>query len=189
MKSNASNVAEQVTLFDGVTTTVVSEGGLYNYTAGDPGILDTTYVNTFVNISQGFVIVAMDNMPLDLSTLSFPGSGTYDVVASDINFQLSVTVPPLSGLVFTGDFGVQTVIAGGESVSFNFFPFYGTPTLTTTLMDTSWTLKDQFDTVITTGTLPISNLRSLWATYALSGNTPYTMTASGLTFTITRSGG
>jgi hypothetical protein len=90
-------------------------------------------------------------------------------------------------LVFTS-FMMQT-ITGGESVTFNFFPIGPTPTLTTTYANTAWSLVDQFATPIANGTLPINNLRTLWATYALSSGQAYTMTASGITFTITRIGG
>jgi hypothetical protein len=167
---------------------VVSEGSTYLYTAGEFGSLSTTFVDTSYSIYQGFLIVSFGNMPVDLSTLSFPSSGLYDATASGINFTLDVTVTPPSGLVYTGTFGSQS-ITGGESVSFNVLPIGPTPTLTTTLMDTSWTLKDEFDSVVATGTLPILNLRTLWTTYTLLGNTPYTMIASGITFTITRTGG
>lgn len=90
-------------------------------------------------------------------------------------------------LVFTS-FIAQT-ITGGESVTFSFSPIGPTPTLTTTYANTAWSLVDQFATPIANGTLPISNIRTLWTTYALSSGQAYTMTASGITFTITRIGG
>jgi len=96
-----------------------------------------------------------------------------------------VTVTPPEGLVFSQF--VSQVITGGESVSFT--SFGPIPGLTTTLVDTSWTLKDQFDSVIDTGTLPINNLKILWANNFLSSGEAYTMVASGITFTITRAGG
>ena len=167
---------------------VVSEGSTYLYTAGEFGSLSTTFVDTSYSIYQGFLIVSFGNMPVDLSTLSFPSSGLYDVTASGINFTLDVTVTPPSGLVYTGGFFGPQVITGGESVDFSGF-FGPTPMLTTTLMDTSWTLKDPFDVIVTTGTLPINNLRTVWINNGLSTGTPYTMTASGITFTITRIGG
>jgi hypothetical protein len=185
-KAGGTPAEEQVTLMTESINTV-SEGSTYLYTAGEFGSLSTTFVDTSYSIYQGFLIVSFGNMPVDLSTLSFPSSGLYDVTASGINFTLNVTVTPPSGLVYGSLFGPQ-VITGGESVTFNALPFGPTPTLTTTLMDTSWTLKDQFDTVITTGTLPIANLRTLWANNGL-GSDPYTMIASGITFTITRTGG
>jgi len=186
-RNEGTPVEEQVTLTT-ESINVVSEGSTYLYTAREFGSLTTTFVDTSYSIYQGFLIVSFGNMPLDLSTLSFPSSGLYDVSASGINFELNVAVIPPTGLVFTGMFGSQE-LTGGESISFNFFPIGPTPTLTTTLMDTSWTLKDPFDVVVATGTLPILNLRTLWATYSLPSGTAYTMTASGITFTITRIGG
>lgn len=104
-----------------------------------------------------------------------------------LSTQASGAPPILTGLVFTSTFGPQ-LITGGESVSFDPFAF-ATPTLTTTMVDTSWSLVDQFSTPIANGTLPINNLKTLWTTYSLSSGEPYTMTASGITFTITREGG
>ena len=186
-RNEGTPVEEQVTLTT-ESINVVSEGSTYLYTAGEFGSLTTTFVDTSYSIYQGFLIVSFGNMPVDLSTLSFPTSGLYDVTASGINFTLNVTVTPPSGLIYNSIFGPQA-ITEGDSITFNFLPFGPTPSLTTTLMDTSWTLKDSFETVIATGTLPIANLRSLWVTYSLPSGTPYTMTASGITFTITRIGG
>lgn len=187
LRSRQTGVPEQVTLTT-ESINAVSEGSTYLYTAGEFGSLTTTFVDTSYSIYQGFLIVSFGNMPVDLSTLSFPTSGLYDVTASGINFTLNVTVTPPSGLIYNSILGPQ-VITEGDSITFNFLPFGPTPSLTTTLMDTSWTLKDSFETVIATGTLPIANLRSLWVTYSLPSGTPYTMTASGITFTITRIGG
>ena len=187
IKNRGGTPVEEQLVLTTESINVVSEGSTYLYTAGEFGSLTTTFVDTSYSIYQGFLIVSFGNMPVDLSTLSFPSSGLYDVTASGINFTLNVTVTPPSGLVYGSLFGPQ-VITGGESVTFSALPIGPTPTLTTTLMDTSWTLKDQFDTVITTGTLPIANLRTLWVNNGLGSN-PYTMTASGITFTITRIGG
>lgn len=187
IKNRGGTPVEEQLVLTTESINVVSEGSTYLYTAGEFGSLTTTFVDTSYSIYQGFLIVSFGNMPVDLSTLSFPSSGLYDVTASGINFTLNVTVTPPSGLVYGSLFGPQ-VITGGESVTFSVLPIGPTPTLTTTLMDTSWTLKDQFDVVITTGTLPIANLRTLWVNNGLGSN-PYTMTASGITFTITRIGG
>ena len=188
IKNKGGTPVEEQLVLTTESINTVSEGSTYLYTAEEFGSLTTTFVDTSYSIYQESLIVSFGNMPVDLSTVLFPSSGFYDVSASGINFTLNVTVTPPSGLVYTGTFGPQS-IAGGESVSFSALPIGPTPTLTTTLMDTSWTLKDQFDSVVASGTLPILNLRTLWTTYTLSGNTPYTMIASGITFTITRTGG
>jgi hypothetical protein len=178
---------DTITLTQGMTVTTVVPEGTYDYTDGDSVILDSTYLDTSYNINQGFFFISVGNTPVDLSTLGFPSSGVYNAAVSGIAFFLNVTVPPLMGLVFTSTFGPQ-LITGGESVSFDPFAF-ATPTLTTTLVDTSWSLVDQFSTPIANGILPINNLKTLWTTYSLSSGEPYTMTASGITFTITREAG
>lgn len=179
-------VASGVTLDDGVVVTNVTAGGTYPYNAGDVVTMDTTDADKSFTISYGMSFT-FGSMPYDLSTGTYSSSGLYTVTTSTATFDLDVTVTPPDGLVFTGDSGPQ-VITGGESVSFSAF-FGPTPTLTTTLVDTSWTLKDPFDVIITTGTLPITNLRTVWIDNGLSTGTAYTMVASGITFTITRTGG
>ena len=178
---------DTITLTQGMTVTTVSADGTYNYTQGDSVVLDSTYLDTSFGITQGMIIVGFGNTPVNLSTLSFLSSGIYTATVSGVTFYLNVTVPTPTGLVFT-HFGSQ-VITGGESVTFSASIFTPTPTLTTTLGDTSWFLRDQFMHLVDAGSLPISNLRVLWATNALVTGQPYSMTASGITFTITRTGG
>jgi hypothetical protein len=177
-----------ITLDDGMIVTPVIEGGTYAYNDGDSVILDTT--NPLKNVSILIPpLFFLGSMPLDLSTVGFTSSDIYTVnTEQGIFFDLDVTVVPPSGLVYTGGFFGPQVITGGESVEFSGF-FGPTPTLTTTLVDTSWTLKDEFDSVLATGTLPINNLRTVWINNGLSTGTAYTMIASGITFTITRVGG
>lgn len=178
-----------VTLDDGVTVTTAVEGATYPYTSGDPLIIATSGGDPSIAISYGFFFI-IGSMPLDVSAEIFPSSDIYTVTTPATTFYLDVTVTPPTGLVFNGGgfFGPQ-VITGGESVTFTAFGAGPTPSLTTTLVDTSWTLKDQFDVVQATGTLPINNLRTVWTDNLLFGGTPYTMVASGITFTITRTGG
>ena len=178
-------VATGITLTNGMVVTPVVEGGTYAYNDGDSVTLDTTnpLKNVSIAVPLGFFL---GTMPVDLSTVGFPSSDIYSVSTEQgVSFSLDVTVTPPEGLVFSQF--VSQVITGGESVSFT--SFGPIPGLTTTLVDTSWTLKDQFDSVIDTGTLPINNLKILWANNFLSSGEAYTMVASGITFTITRAGG